>query len=1312
MRSLYMLQLIMHRVVPELIIENYRAGCYSGEFAAVGMFLDLSGFSTMTDVLMQHGQHGAEVLAGLMHGVFDPLVESVFDYGGKVVGFAGDGVMALYPVESDLKMTALRALTSAAVIQKRFKENPARQTVYGKFEISAKIGLASGSVAWGILQSAGGDQATYYFRGSAVDEAAEAEHHALAGDILLTTGMWKFLQKEIHTTPYEAFQRFNGFRSELPEPTRVVFPPVDLSVARIFMPEEVIAYDVRGEFRQVVNLFLRFPNLSEVHLRDLMSKVFELRNKYGGLLNRLDFGDKGCNLLMLWGAPVAYENDIGRALNFLLDLKAQVHFPITAGVTYYIAHAGYLGSAMCEDYTCYGWGVNLASRFMVGAPTGEIWVDDRIARRVSRRFEFEFVGRQAFKGFAAAQMVHRLRGYRQTPESIYQGELVGREVELAQLQRFVEPLWQNRFAGVLLISGDAGVGKGHLVYEFRSSPLFEEKKALWAVCQSDQILRRSFNPLRSWLLHYFGLAASQSLEERRQLFDTKLNDLLAATADPELSQELERTRSVLGALLDLSWDDSLYAQLDAEGRYNNTFLALIALLKAESLRQPVVLFLEDFQFIDSDSRTFLPSLKRAILAAGEAYPLAILVTTRPSDASLEDDLVNLRIDLSGLGRAEVARLAETMLGSAPAQALITLVLNRSEGNPYFAEQILRYLQEENLIEMSRDGWTLVKRLRSDFLPGDIRSLLVARLDQLARKVKEIVQTASVLGREFEIQVLLQMLHGEENAQAYIAEAERAAIWAPLNEIRYIFSHGLMRDAAYEMQMNFRRQELHALAVQALETLFADGLNVHYAELAYHADRAELTAKAQTYYALAGKAASELYQNSQGIDYYTRALAHIAPDDLATQFTLLLERTELFNRMAERSAQFQDLQSLRKLARQMNDLRRLSQVDMLFAHYHISVSEYLAVIRCSERVVELNHIVEDADTVLDTYRVWPFALQRLGKLEEAMKIAQEGRQLAQVYGDPIKEGYILNCMGLIAIEQKDPAIGHGYLERALAIARETGDRRLESITLGNLGSSSGYVLRDYASARKYYEAGYELMHERGERSSAAGMLGNLGWVAGLQGDFPSSRSFHERALLASREVGNRYLEINTLINLSATTGAEADAQASLAYAQKALDLSQNVGDRSSEAWALLYMGYAYLLLNDLSQAEMCFQTSIHIREELGQPGMKMESLAGLIQVLLFKGDEVAAVQEVEGLISLLLNGDSLEGTEEPLRIYYACYLVLQKVQDPRSQAVLQSAAQLLEAQVSRLQDERARNMYIENVPWRCAIQQEWRTKAVS
>ncbi|HSM70058.1 MAG TPA: adenylate/guanylate cyclase domain-containing protein, partial [Anaerolineales bacterium] len=250
----------MHRVVPELIVENYRAGRYGGEFAAVGMFLDLSGFSTMTDTLMQQGQHGAEVLASLMHGVFDPLVESIFEYGGKIVSFAGDGIMALYPIENDdVKQTALRALASAWVVQQRLMENPDRRTMYGKFTFSAKIGLAVGSVSWKILRSKDEQQATYYFRGSAVDDAARSEHQAEAGEIVLTDELNELLEQDVRTRPKETFYRFIRFRVGIPKKVTVEFPPVDLEVSRIFMPEEVILDGVRGEFRQIANLFIRIP---------------------------------------------------------------------------------------------------------------------------------------------------------------------------------------------------------------------------------------------------------------------------------------------------------------------------------------------------------------------------------------------------------------------------------------------------------------------------------------------------------------------------------------------------------------------------------------------------------------------------------------------------------------------------------------------------------------------------------------------------------------------------------------------------------------------------------------------------------------------------------------------------------------------------------------------------------------------------------------------------------------------------------------------------------------------------------------------
>lgn len=1297
----------MHRVVPELIVSNYRAGRFGGEFTSVGMFLDLSGFSRMTDTLMQHGQHGAEVLAGLMHGVFDPLVRSIFGYGGKIVSFAGDGIMALYPVEQDKTQTALRALASAWVIQQELLRDPGRTTVYGTFPLSVKIGITVGSTDWRILRSEDGSQATYYFRGSAVDGSADAEHRASAGEILLTGSMHDLLRDWIETEPHGSFHRFVGFLGGIPSPSPYMLPAVDLKIARIFMPEEVIVHDMRGEFRQIVNLFMRIPDLSDDRLKEFIDAVFELRRQYGGLLTRLDFGDKGCNLLMLWGAPVAYENDIGRALNFVLDLQGRMDFPITAGVTYYIAHAGYLGSEMCEDYTCYGWGVNLASRFMVNAPAGEVWVDERVARRVSQRFEIEYVRSQTFKGFAAEQKVFVLRRRRQEMSTVYEGDMVGRGDELRRLAEFVEPLWEGRSAGFLAVTGEAGIGKSRLIQAFYSSRLFDERKALWGFCMADQVLRRSFNPLRKWLFNYFGILQNQTLDERRRAFDSKLDELLASALDPELARELDRTRSILGALVDVYWEDSLYDQLDAEARYNNTFLALIALVKAESMRQPFILSVDDLHFVDPDTIAFLSQLKRSLSASPERYPVAVILSYRRQgvEPSEGDALADAQVNLTGITLTDVSRLAETLLGGPASRDLVTLVMIRSEGNPYFAEQIIRYLQEENLLEMSADGWRQVRRGRTSVLPGDILALLVARLDQLAHEVKTVVQTASVLGREFEVQVLSQMLGPENDTLTHVSEAERAAIWSPLQEMRYIFHHGLLRDAAYSMQMRARRRELHLLALGALEELFAGRLENRYAELAYHAEQGDDRERAQKYYTLAGRVSAGLYQNHQAADYFTRALAYTPFDDVASQFDLVAERVVLYSQLAKRDQQLKDLDALEGWAVRLNDKDRLVKVRMLRSAYHYFMGNYQESIRNAMEVQEASESLANSNLAIYTEVVWATDLLRLGRMDEAMRRAQSTLERVRALGNRNEECRILNIMGWIALEKKEVLLTKQYLNEALEIARAMKNLDVEAKALNNLAMAEGSLNGNYSLAREYHEQSYKLSKMIGDRNNEASTLANLGFVTGMLGDFSAARTYHEQALRMAMEVGNLYHEIYTLINLSAVDGIQNQADSARRNAQKAAELARRVSDRSGEAWAMLYLGHAHLLSGEFEAAQDAYRSSIGVREELGQPTLSMEPLAGLVEVHLAKGDLDAASHPAERILDFLAGGSTLDGVEEPLRILYACYSYLLKKKDPRSGHILQKAKDMLEAQASKFINETERRGYIENIPWRRAVWNE-------
>jgi hypothetical protein len=189
---------------------------------------------------------------------------------------------------------------------------------------------------------------------------------------------------------------------------------------------------------------------------------------------------------------------------------------------------------------------------------------------------------------------------------------------------------------------------------------------------------------------------------------------------------------------------------------------------------------------------------------------------------------------------------------------------------------------------------------------------------------------------------------------------------------------------------------------------------------------------------------------------------------------------------------------------------------------------------------------------------------------------------------------------------------------------------------------------------------------------------------------------------AREIGNRYHEMLTLINLSSVAGNQHEGALALQYARQAAELARAISEQAGEAWAMLYMGHASLLNGDLQLAHKSYRKSLEIRNYLSQPALSMEPIAGLVEAYLREDDLESSSREAEKILRYLGNGSSLEGTEEPLRVYYACYLFLEKKQDPRSRWILQSAMSLLEAQVSKFSDDSARKRYIENIPWRRAI----------
>lgn len=1297
----------MRALVPAFILEKHFAGQTRGDLEAAALFVDLSGFSAMADTLSLQGQYGAEILAEMMRVIFEPLVNAVYEQGGFVIGYAGDAFNAVFPASQSAAESMMRCLAAAKQMQAHIQSHHAIKNSLGEFPISVKIGLGYGETRWQIFKSVNGEHATFWFRGSSLNDAVLAEEIAAPGKIIARPSAYEVIKDAVRVERVGDCFEIAHVKNDLPIPLPIPNFQPDSAQLNIFFPEAVSYLPAIGEFRQVVNLFIDIPiNISdEALITPFMETVYLLQEKYGGFFLRPDLGDKGFNLLMFWGAPIAHENDVELALNFILELSERTHVNLRAGITYRIGYAGFMGSTLREDYTNYGWGINLAARLMEHATPGSFWMDAEVARRAEKRFKTEYLNDFHFKGFAQKQKTYVLTGRKDLIETVYQGELLGRDHEMEQLSKFVNPLMSGEFAGIMVLRGEAGIGKSRLVHSFQKSKYFQEFDAQWVVCQANEILRLSYNPFIDWLRARFGFQELQPDSVNWESFLSHLQPLIENTADPELAAELKRTSSFLAALLNISVPDSLYAQLDAKGRYENTQIALATLFRAESLQKPLVLFLEDTHWLDEDSGAFISYFIRSIKSEpAKQYPIAVIATQRLEGVSIHmmEDVAMFNIKLGKLTSDSLALLAKNILGRPVSKSLVGLLNSRAEGNPFFAEQIVRFLFENNALVLDADEVYSPSPNAKASLPFDVQAVLTARLDRLSRQVRETVQTASVLGREFEMRLLAQMLKQDVHLEEYVKAAEDANIWTPLNELEYIFRHALLRDAAYSMQLESRQRVLHKLAFNSIEELYNIDLEPHFGELAYHAERAGLKEKALRYLKLAADSALISYQNTQAVDYITRALALIPKSDLRRQFDFIYQRAKVFYNVGDRAWEDADLRILEELAPRLKDDKLIGQVLTRRAYYYSTTSENAKVIASCEQAIRFARSSNDVETLLEIYNVLPSAFSRTGRLDEAYARAEDALVFSRSISNRLGEGNALTSLGLISLEKFGPSHAYELQFQALEIAREIGDRDLESKALNNIANVVGLSQGDYSAALDYFEQSLQIHQEQGNQYAVGFSLTNLGWVSGILGDYETALNYHVRALAVAREVGNRTQEMYTLINLSAAAVGKGNPAVAINWAEKAFELSEKIGDRTGIAWSFFYLGYGFLLNKQYARAKSIFIDSLKIREEIDVKVLVAESRAAIAQASFEMHDLDAAMNEVEKILLYMKENPNLEGAEEPLRIELVCFLVLREKKDPRSTVVLQNAIQLLDAQVSKLRSEEARRMYVENVPWRRAL----------
>lgn len=1125
-------------------------GQLNGRFQAATLFVDISGFTAVTEKLMQHGKVGAEMLADVMQAIFTPLIEAVYQRGGYINGFAGDAFTAIFPGRGVRAKS--RAVDAAWAMRSALSQFETVKTPLGTFAFAGRVGVASGSVNWGIVGNA--ERRTAYFRGAAIDRCAEAEHIASDGEVVLTQEVAAVLANKVVTTPRGAFVRLETVSSPLSLGNPALFlDEGNLETAAAFRPRALLTTPVKGEFRQVITVFVNLKdNPPPARLKRFMRRCFALLGQYDGYLCRLDFGDKGCNLLLFWGAPTSHENDIERALNFLLRLADKSDISLRAGVSLRQAFAGFCGSYRREEYTCYGLSVNQAARQMLQAPWGEIWLDRQTARR-AEQFETTLVDQFHFKGFAEPQAIFRLDGRRERSEPFYQGSFVGRHRELRQLEAALQPLRQNCFGGITVITGESGIGKSRLAHYFIDQIAPKIANATPIICQTDEILRRMLNPFRYALLRAFGQTNTQTVEQNKSVFFQKLHDLMAAVTDDALRAELARTHTFLGALMDLHWEDSLYTQLSPELRLENTLLALKTWLRAESQIRPLLMLIEDAQWLDETSRHFIQQLAFGL----EQYPIAVWLTSRREETlslfSKESAITHL--SLSGLTEANVVEVTQRRLGQPPSPALLKLLQERAEGNPFYLEQLLLYLQEQELLRHSRDKVTVNEAEKP--LPQDVQTVLVARLDRLTHDVRQVVQTAAVLGREFEVQVLSHMLQNRQDIAQHVQEAEKATVWAPLNEVTYLFHHALLRDAAYAMQLETQLRALHLTAARSLETLYADNLTRYAEEIGYHYEEAGEVDTAVPYWRQAAQNSQQTYQNDRAITLYNKLLEHPHKLNNRDIVDINLQKAHIFNKFVGDFEQAETalLHAQAKAELEKDELLLCRVLNRFGQMYHDrgTFEEAQKHLLRSERLLE--KYAPHAEQAV-AFRELGNVSEGFGDYNKATGYYQKSKEVCEALEDTWGQAQANLNLGLMHLYNGDFDEAEALYRQALRGFEQEDDLYSQCKTYNNLGSVA-WGREEMDTAATFYEQAYQIGKQCGSYLVQSITLSNLGTIAHYHKQYEKSTDYYSEALRISEGVNDLYSIAHTKCNLSGNYKLEGDDRLSKQYLLDAIKLAQTI-----------------------------------------------------------------------------------------------------------------------------------------------------------
>jgi class 3 adenylate cyclase/tetratricopeptide (TPR) repeat protein len=1015
---------------------------------------------------------------------------------------------------------------------------------------------------------------------------------------------------------------------------------------------------VEGERRQVTVIFADvsgFTALSEKldpeqvasFMNDCLKELVDAVYQYEGMVDKF-IGD--C-IMAVFGAPVALEDDAERALRAALSMRERLdrfnqrwvdklpeplalHIGINSGTVI----AGNVGTDLRMSYTVMGDTVNVASRLEGAATRGEIFVSQSTHRLAAGAFRFRTLEPLRVKGKREPLTVYELIDAKTQPDKIrgleeLASSFVGREWECKTLRKALTAA-KNGHGGILFVCGDAGVGKSRLLSEVRKN---EGDDLMWLEGRcfaATQTL--SYGPFLDLLRRHIGIADEQCIEEQQATLRIYTATHFPGEAD---------VYPVLAQLVALPLKDSeagLLKELKGERFRARLFLIVEQLLLSHASKRPVVIVIEDLHWADESSIELLGHVISLLnrgrlvvlgLSRSRREPTALWTKLAPSVEVFRDHAID--VSLRPLTDDASRHLVNELLGGNPLpETLAAEILDKSEGNPFFLEEVLRTLIERGVLARQDEKWVVTSPSNALEVPDTLHGVLLSRLDRLPENTKRIVQRAAVIGRIFLYRVLDKMIEMQTPLEAEIASLEKADLvheYSRAPEVEYIFKHALTQEVAYQTLLAPARKALHKQVGAAMESLFHGRIDEFAGTLAYHYFSAEEWQKALDYSIRSGDGAFAICAYAEARGHYDRALiclSHLEADSNHSRqkidVTIKLVGASLQAEAPEKN--LARLLEAEKVAEHLQDPLQLARVQLWIGRAHYYAGKLKEAIGYFQKVLGSVPTLEDPELAALPGAVIGRVLFMQGKfreslqlLDRAIPLLESAKSRHEMLFAFIYRGGARTCLGNYAAGMSD-------LNGALEIARASRDQNAEAMAqtgLAMIHLEAGEYAEGIICARK----ALEVAEKSGDAMFRYSTNSFLAWGTFGLGNAEESLPYWTAAAEAAKPLGGRLLLGEWFAALEAESLVEAGQHAEgLKRAQQALELSRNAGSVIGEALAERALGRALTALNETKEALEHIQKSLDICEAIGAKFEVVRALLAQARVFLAedKKDEAAAL----------------------------------------------------------------------------------------